>query len=629
MRSGLEFLKSSLTRSLVAVICNRSPGWTGSGCFSPPVFFWPRYDGTFALGPPVCSQSFWGKSFLRLTAFLVVLAASLLVPIYSYSQTFPQISVPNEVAEGERIEFTVTMEDTEPMPRYVAVRTRGPQLTLGFSLQFRWIEIPRESLSGTGAIQTLFDGMDKDVTVSIEFLEGQILDLQLIKMVTVTVRDGGDAVSVPTFADGSSARRSFVPGAAPANVGAPVSAMNDNNDPLTYSLSGRDAGSFAINSGTGQIMTIAQGNYQVGRTYSVRVTADNGRGASATIEVSISALSTVAPSTVAPQQTPTPSPETCTVSGVRGSQSLKSFVECAAKRITESDTFEKTLGLLEEFRDSGGGWNDGSTYLVLLTRRGGVYFHADDRDVEDLDWSGAVSCEGGEHVVETREGCFIEYEGERSGYAHPFSASHVPLANGEEEFVLLGGFDGTPEGAPFTGEIEEPSTWAGDVDTDNELRGFVEEAGRVVAEAVENPDIDPAQLRGILRQEGPWRESGVHVYIMSDTGRVIFDGADRSREQGESPSYAGELIEKAGEGIVQYTEGGLTRRGYVVREVTDETGDRRVYFVGSGYREGPPSGVSDSGGGCAVGGHDGSGGLFSLFLAMLALFFAVWPAYSD
>ena len=318
--------------------------------------------------------------------------------------------------------------------------------------------------------------------------------------------------------------------------------------------------------------------------------------------------------------------EGCAVSDVTGDdRSLEIFVECAAQRIEDSDTFTETLRILEGFRDDEGNWNNGFTYLVLLTARGGVYFHANNRDVEDLDWSGILSCEGEGSVLDTEEGCFIEYEEERRGYAHPLSASHVPLTRDEAEFVLLGGFNKIPEeGKPFTGMIGEPLTEAGEVDTDDRLRKFVGEAGRVLGEAVSDSGIDPAELRGILRREdGPWREGDVYIYILGETGRVIFNGADRDREQKNESAkqYVRDLIMEAGEGIVEYTEGGSFRRAYAVRvEVLDA-----VYFVGSGYRvEGQPGG-SDSGGGgggCAVGGSD-KGGAFGLFLAALALLLAV------
>lgn len=338
-----------------------------------------------------------------------------------------------------------------------------------------------------------------------------------------------------------------------------------------------------------------------------------------------------------PEPPPPPPPPMMEAEEVDTDDELREFVEDAAERIETSDTFEETLRLLEEFRDSEGGWNNGSMYLVLLTKRGGVYFHANDREVEDLDWSGVLFCEGGGSVLATQEGCFIEYGDERNGYAHPLSASYVPLAHGEDKFVLLGGFDEIPEGESFTGEVDGPSTEAGDVDTDEELREFVDDAGRVLREAVEDPDIDPVELRGILRREGPWREGDVHVYIMHESGRVIFDGEDREREQKDESAkrHVEDLISEAGEGIVEYTEGDLLIRGYAIRvEVPLEEGDGRVYIVGSGYPaveemeqpdesgDGGGGGGGSGGGGCAVGGSS-SGGMLSLLLVALALLLTV------
>ena len=331
-----------------------------------------------------------------------------------------------------------------------------------------------------------------------------------------------------------------------------------------------------------------------------------------------------------PPLPPPPPPPSTEAAQVDTDNELREFVEDAAERIETSDTFGETLRLLEEFRDSEGNWNNGSMYLVILTKGGGVYFHANDREVEDLDWSGVLFCdEGGGHVLDIQVGCFIGYEGKRSGYAHLFSASHVPLAHGEEEFILLGGFDETPEkkSFPFTGVLDEPLTEAGDVDTDDELREFVGHAGRALMGAIVNSEIDPAQLRGILRREGPWREGDVYIYIMDERGGVIFDGADRGREQKNeyAKQYVRDLIAESDEGIVEYREGGLLIRGYAVRVEAplDEEENSPVYFVGSGYRVEELSGGGDSGGGgCAVGGSGGDG-TFGLFLVALALLLAV------
>ncbi len=320
----------------------------------------------------------------------------------------------------------------------------------------------------------------------------------------------------------------------------------------------------------------------------------------------------------------------CAVSGVTDDQGLKRFVECAAERIAASNSFEETLGLLEEFRDMEGNWNDGSTYLVLLTGRGGVYFHAEDREAEDLDWSRVLSCEGGDSVLDmgAGEGCSI---GSGSGYAHKFSASHVPLAHGGE-FVLVGGFDETPGGEPFTGMIEGPSTQAGEVSTDKELREFVGEAKRALGEAFEN-EIDSAQLRGILRAEGPWREGDVYVYVMDETGRVIFDGEDRNREQKRTDEpgklYVIDRIANEGQEAVGHTVGDFWIYAIRVEVSLDEGEDSRVYIVGSGYRvEDQPGGSNSGGGGCAVG-VSGSGSALGLFLIALApLLMVLFKRYS-
>ena len=81
-----------------------------------------------------------------------------------------------------------------------------------------------------------------------------------------------------TVAENTSAGRS---------IGVPVAATDPDNDRLTYSLSGTDAGSFRINSGTGQLTTSAALDYETKKTYSVTVTAKDPGGLTDTIAVTI------------------------------------------------------------------------------------------------------------------------------------------------------------------------------------------------------------------------------------------------------------------------------------------------------------------------------------------------------
>ena len=73
-------------------------------------------------------------------------------------------------------------------------------------------------------------------------------------------------------------------------VGSPIAADDPDGDKLTYSLSGNDAASFDIDSATGQLVT-KQGvtyDYETKDIYSLKVTATDPDGASASIDVTVS-----------------------------------------------------------------------------------------------------------------------------------------------------------------------------------------------------------------------------------------------------------------------------------------------------------------------------------------------------
>ena len=73
------------------------------------------------------------------------------------------------------------------------------------------------------------------------------------------------------------------------DVGGAVTATDEDNDTLTYSLSGTDAASFAISGSTGQI-TVGTGaslDYESKASYTVTVTATDTSDATDTIAVTI------------------------------------------------------------------------------------------------------------------------------------------------------------------------------------------------------------------------------------------------------------------------------------------------------------------------------------------------------
>ena len=96
-----------------------------------------------------------------------------------------------------------------------------------------------------------------------------------------------DANVAPEFASATTSRTVAENTVAGEDIGNPVAATDDNNDTLTYALSGTDAASFDINPDTGQLMTLAALDHETKATYSVTVTASDSGGLSDSIDVTI------------------------------------------------------------------------------------------------------------------------------------------------------------------------------------------------------------------------------------------------------------------------------------------------------------------------------------------------------
>ena len=112
---------------------------------------------------------------------------------------------------------------------------------------------------------------------------------------------GGSAPAngVPEFQDAEgyaiaeTARAIAEDAAVGANIGEPVAATDPDDDPLTYSLSGGDAASFAIDPSTGQLTTATALDHETKASYSVTVTATDPSGAAAEVEVAITVTEVV------------------------------------------------------------------------------------------------------------------------------------------------------------------------------------------------------------------------------------------------------------------------------------------------------------------------------------------------
>ena len=151
-------------------------------------------------------------------------------------------------------------------------------------------------MAGTGQLMTkpdvMLDYEDKmtyTATVTVKDSSNQDNDSATIT-VTIEVKDLDEKPVLivrrpPTFTAATTARSVAENTPARGNIGAPVEASDD--DALTYTLSGTDAGSFDIDEGTGQLRAKSALDYETKNTYTVTVRATDGEGATDEITVTI------------------------------------------------------------------------------------------------------------------------------------------------------------------------------------------------------------------------------------------------------------------------------------------------------------------------------------------------------
>ena len=82
--------------------------------------------------------------------------------------------------------------------------------------------------------------------------------------------------AAPVFATATAERSVAENTATGENIGDPVEATDAANDTLTYTLGGTDMASFAIDMATGQLMTMADLDFEMKASYSVTVTVSDG-----------------------------------------------------------------------------------------------------------------------------------------------------------------------------------------------------------------------------------------------------------------------------------------------------------------------------------------------------------------
>ena len=156
-----------------------------------------------------------------------------------------------------------------------------------------WVDMANRSVAGLGVTS---EPEDEPQPISQTLGPGESLKIYDEKTGEILYEGAGSAAPKPESTEGRpwgqplTADRSVPENSPPGiGVGKPVAATDADNDTLTYSISGTDAGLFGIDRVSGQI-TVGTGavlDYETRGSYAVTVTATDPSGASDTVTVAI------------------------------------------------------------------------------------------------------------------------------------------------------------------------------------------------------------------------------------------------------------------------------------------------------------------------------------------------------
>ena len=291
-----------------------------------------------------------------------------------------------------------------------------------------------------------------------------------------------------------------------------------------------------------------------------------------------------------------------------GSASLMDFA-LALKNHPElsevSGSLHRMLHLGCLYRQEGGPYRSGSTYLVQLTPDGRLSAHAKNMSLSGrlLNPSiyGAILQALGINPADLtdRAAALAAFSAALAGDGGPFNVPDIPGASGyaaaitspsfQTPIVLLAGFD-LNESHVVDEVIDygDPTVTARDVVDRETLTAFVTQAGERFREISQSGD--PAafyKARNAMRDEnGPWRHGSVYLYILDLTSNIItFHGAFPDRFELRPliatvrDAVTGELIlPQVIEAAKSNPEGGFVE--YYFDDPTDETDSADIPKVG-------------------------------------------------
>ena len=197
-------------------------------------------------------------------------APTFLLSDFSYSITdIANASVGDDIgsavtatdADNDTLEYSVGGDDTS----YFSIDSSSGQLQV---------------------TQALIDGTSSSYSIKVIASDGNGGSAEISGTIYVTrITDVNDA---PEFDEGSTTTRSVDKGTYPSqDLGDPVSATDDDDDTLTYTLSGTDAALFEIDSTNGQLSNTDFLHYEDKSSYSVTITVSDSKGGTNTITVTI------------------------------------------------------------------------------------------------------------------------------------------------------------------------------------------------------------------------------------------------------------------------------------------------------------------------------------------------------
>ncbi len=242
------------------------------------------------------------------------------------------------------------------------------------------------------ATATYTDGIVNPAGVSDERVTG---------VTEAPVQDTSPANEAPHFLveSGSTSRRVTENTGVGRDIGAPVSAHDDDEELLIYTLGGPDASSFGISRNNGQLRTKAELDYETRRSYKAVVTATDPSGAVATMPVTINVNDVDEPAVITgsrsvdfPENSTAPvasfsarDPEGRSIRWSLGGRDAGRFtISRGTLRFRESPNYEEPHSALE-----GAALAERNVYRVTVAASGGT--HDVTVRVMDVDEAGTVS----------------------------------------------------------------------------------------------------------------------------------------------------------------------------------------------------------------------------------------------